>query len=143
MRREKRAGVHDLTPDIDETVSLGRRQFLNQLGVVVLTVQCLSANALDSGDWHRVTAEGLDDLLIHSSPGAFSHTHDLLIPIAVIKTPPRQGVQLTSSKAFLHQHAISLTQQELTSVSQGGTVVQKASSHVFVIALAKQSRPRT
>jgi hypothetical protein len=142
MRREKRTGVDDPTHDINETVSLDRRRFLNQLGVAVLTVQCLSANALDSGDWHRGTTGAPDDLLIHSGPGAFSHAHDLLIPMAVIETPPRQGVQLTSSKALLHRHPISLTQKELTTVSQGGTVVQKASSHVFLIALAKQSHPR-
>lgn len=128
--------------DIDDTVSLDRRQFLNQLGVAVLTVRCLSVKALDSEKWHRGTTGAYDDLLIHSGPGAFSHEHELLIPMAVIKTPPREGVQLTSSKAFLHRHPISLTQKELSSVSQGGTVVQKASSHVFVIALAKQSHPR-
>jgi hypothetical protein len=142
MRRKKRAEVYDLTHDIYETVSVDRRQFLNRLGIAVLTVQCLSANGLDSEDWHRGTTGAPDDLLIHSSPGAFSHEHDLLIPMAVIKTPPRQGVQLTSSKALLHRHPISLTQKELTTVSQGGTVIQKASSHVFVIALAKQSQPR-
>ncbi|MGH9884739.1 MAG: hypothetical protein ACREBE_04385 [bacterium] len=81
-------------------------------------------------------------MLIHSGPGAFSHEHDLLIPMAVIETPPREGIHLTSSKALLHRHSISLTQKELTTVRGGGTVVQKASSHVFVIALAKQSRPR-
>jgi hypothetical protein len=139
MRREKRAGVHDPTHDVDETVSLDRRQFLGQLGIAVLTVKCLPANALDSGAWHQGTTGAPDDLLIHSSPGAFSHEHDLLIPMAVIKTPPRQGVQLTSSKALLHRHPISLTQKELTTVNQGGTVVQKASSHVFLIALAKRS----
>ena len=143
MRQKKRAGVYDLTHEIYETVGLDRRRFLNQLGVAVLTVRCLSANALDSGDWHRGTAAAPDDLLIHSGPGAFSHEHDLLIPMAVIKTPPRQGVQLISSKALLHRHRIALTQKELTTVGQGGTVVQKASSHVFVIALAKQSNPRT
>lgn len=141
MRREKRTAVYDLTHDIDETVGLDRRQFLNQLGVAVLTVQCLSANALDLENAHRGTTTALDDLLIHSGPGAFSHEHELLIPMAVIKTPPRQGVQLISSKALLHRHRISLTQAELTTVSQGGTVIQKASSHVFVIALAKQSLP--
>ena len=142
MRREKRPGVHDPTHGVYETVSLDRRQFLNQLGIAVLTVQCLPANALDSGDWHQGTTGAPDGLLIHSGPGAFSHEHDLLIPMAVIKAPPRQGVQLTSSKALFHRHPISLTQEELTTVSQGGTVVQKASSHVFVIALAKQSSPR-
>ena len=141
MRREKRTGVYDLTHDVCETVSLDRRRFLNQLGVAVLTVRCFSVNAFDSGNWHWGATGAPDALVVRSGPGAFSHEHDLLIPMAVIKSPPRQGVQLTSSKALLHRHLISLTQAELTTVSQGGTVVQKASSHVFVIALAKQSRP--
>jgi hypothetical protein len=141
MRREKRADVHDPTHDAYEPVSQDRRQFLNQLGIAVLTVKCLSANALDSGDWLEGSTGAPDDLLIHSSPGAFSHEHDLLIPMAVIKTPPRQGIQLMSSKALLHRHPIALTQKELATVGQGRTVVQKASSHVFVIALAKHSHP--
>jgi hypothetical protein len=142
MRREKRAEVYDSTYDICETVSPDRRRFLKQLGVAVLTVQCVSASALDSNDWHQGTMGAPDGLLIHSGPGAFSHVHDLLIPMAVIDMPPRQGVRLTSSKALLHRHTISLTQKELTTVSQGGTVIQKASSHAFVIALAKQSHAR-
>ena len=140
MRREKRAGVYELTHDVHETASLDRRQFLNRLGVAVLTVQCLTANAFDSKNWYRGDAGAYDDLLIHSGPGAFSHEHELLIPMAAIGTPPPQGVHLTSSKAFLHRHSISLTQKELATVGAGGTVVQKASSHVFVIALAQQSR---
>ena len=39
-----------------------------------------------------------------------------------------------------HQHNISLTQNELAIVKQGGTVTQKASSHLFVIELAKQQK---
>jgi hypothetical protein len=48
-----------------------------------------------------------------------------------------QGANLTTTKALLHQHRIVLTQRELRNVNQGGTVIQRASSHVFVIALAK------
>ena len=78
-----------------------------------------------------------DDLIIESGPGAFHHVHYLRIPIAFLTTPPAQGAALTTTKAFLHQHRIVLTQEELRSVNQGGTVIQRASSHVFVIALAK------
>jgi hypothetical protein len=131
-----------VTHDVGETVGLDRRQFLHQFGVAVLTVRCLSTSPLDLEYWERGITDAPDDLVIHSGPGAFSHEHHLLIPMAVIKMPPREGVELTSSKALLHRHAISLTRNELTTVSQGGTVVQKASSHVFFIALANQSHPR-
>ena len=137
MRRENGADVHELTHDTDEIISLDRRRFLNELGMAVLTVRCLYANALGAGVWRQGAAGSDDDLIIHSGPGAFSHQHDLLIPMAMIKTPPREGVRLTSSKALLHRHTISLTRQDLTTVGAGGTVVQKASSHIFVIALAK------
>lgn len=142
MRRKRRADGDDLAHGVYPTISVDRRRFLNELGVVVLTVRCLPANALVSGDWRPSATGTPDDLLIHSSPGAFSHEHDLLIPMAVINAPPSQGVQLTSSKALLHRHHVSLTQKELVTVSQGGTVVQKASSHVFLIALAKRPAPR-
>ena len=66
------------------------------------------------------------------------HVHDLLIPYAVLNTPPPQGVELNSTQAFFHTHKVVLTQKELIIVNQGGTVTQKASSHLFVIALAKQ-----
>lgn len=78
-----------------------------------------------------------DDLIIESGPGAFHHVHYLRIPNALLTTPPAQGADLTTTKAFLHQHRIGLTQEDLRSVNRGGTVVQRASSHVFVIALAR------
>jgi len=59
-----------------------------------------------------------------------------LIPYAVLKAPPRQGVELTTTRALFHRHTIVLTQEQLILVNQGGMVTQKASSHLFVIALA-------
>ena len=82
--------------------------------------------------------EAADDLVIHSSSGFVPHAHDLLIPYAVLNAPPPQGVELNSTQAFFHTHKVVLTQKQLMAVSQGGTVTQKASSHLFVIALAKQ-----
>jgi len=38
---------------------------------------------------------------------------------------------------------IALTQQELVTVKQGGTVTPKASSHLFVIALARQQKRKS
>jgi hypothetical protein len=77
-----------------------------------------------------------DDLMIKSGPGAFHHVHYLRIPNAFLTAPPAHGAELTTTKALLHQHRIVLTQKELRDVNQGGTVIQRASSHVFVIALA-------
>ena len=123
--------IHRETGD-DEAIALDRRRFVQRVGIAVLTVQCLPLTAQAAG--HPPDDE---NLVIQSGPGAFGHVHDLLIPRAMLTTPPAQGVKLTSTTAFLHQHDITLTQKELTLVNQGGTVTRKASSHLFVIAWAR------
>jgi hypothetical protein len=99
--------------------------------MAVLTVQCLPLMA------HAETA---DDLVIQSGPGLFHHVHDLRIPYAILNAPPPEGIKLTSTQSLYHQHDIALSQKELAIVKQGGTVTQKASSHLFVIALAKPQK---
>jgi hypothetical protein len=39
---------------------------------------------------------------------------------------------------MFHMHQVVLTQEQLIIMNQGGTVNQKAGSHLFVIALAKR-----
>jgi len=117
-----------------------RREFLKGVGIAVLTVQCLPLVAHAS--WNRPT-EGMDtddNLIIESGPGLFRHVHDLLIPYAILNAPPSQGIKLTSTESMFHQHNITLTQNELVMVKQGGTVTQKASSHLFVIAMARRQK---
>ena len=120
-----------------KAIASDRRTFIEAVGLAVLTVQCLPLIAHASDSSPSDGKEATDNLIIPSGPGLLSHVHDLLVPYAVLKTPPVQGVQLTTTQGLLHRHTIALTQKELISVNQGGTVTQKASSHVFVIALAK------
>ena len=115
---------------------LERRAFLSGVGVAILTLQCLPLTAHAAGRSLGDDNDAENDLIIHSGPGAFGHVHDLAVPHAVLRTPPREGVELTSSKAFLHTHRISLSQGDLVTVSKGGTVSKRGSSHLFVIALA-------
>ena len=129
--------VHHSIENVNEALASDRRKFIQGLGIAVLTVQCLPLIAHAAGN-RRDTKEAGDNLIIQSSPGLFDHVHDLLIPYALLKAPPLEGVQLTSTQAMLHRHDIALSQKELTIVNQGGTVTQKASSHRFVIALAKE-----
>lgn len=75
-----------------------------------------------------------DDVSIRSTPGLFDHVHDLVVPRSVLVAPPREGVVLTSTRSFLHEHEIALTRDQLLLVHRGGTVVERASSHRFVIA---------
>jgi hypothetical protein len=64
--------------------------------------------------------------------------HDLLIPYAVLKAPPLQGVELKTTQTMLHVHTVALTQKDLITVNQGGVVTAKGGSHLFVIVLAKR-----
>ena len=119
---------------------MDRRDFVRGVGVAVLTVQCLPLMAHASANRPGDGTERAEDLTIQSGPGLFRHVHELRIPYAVLHAPPPQGITLTTTESLYHQHNIALTQNELAIVTQGGTVTQKASSHLFVIALAKQQK---
>jgi hypothetical protein len=119
---------------------MDRREFVRGVGMAVLTVQCLPLMAHASANPPTDGTERTDDVIIQSGPGLFRHVHDLRIPYAVLDAPPPQGIKLTTTESLYHQHNIALTQNELAIVRQGGTVTQKASSHLFVIALAKQQK---
>ncbi len=122
---------------------LDRREFIKGVGVAVLTVQCLPLIACASGNSPTDSNEAADNLIIHSGPGFVPHTHDLLVPYAVLKAPPPQGVKLESTRALFHTHILVLTQEQLISVNQGGTVTAIGGSHHFVIALADGLGDRT
>jgi hypothetical protein len=124
--------------DVAETIALNRRMFIWGIGFAVLKVQCLPLTAHASGKTPNESSEAADSLVIHSSSGFVPHVHDLLIPYAVLNAPPLQGVELKTTEALCHAHRMVLTQKELITVNQRGTVTQKASSHVFVIALPKR-----
>ena len=119
---------------------MDRREFVRGVGMAVLTVQCLPLMAHASLNPPTDGKERADDLIIQSGPGLFRHVHDLLIPFAVLNVPPPDGIKLTTTESLYHQHNIALTRNELTTVKQGGTVTQKASSHLFVIALARKEQ---
>jgi len=133
----KRSGRAKMSVIDDIPVDCDRRTFLRGLGLAVLAVQSLALIGCESGDPPIDDKMAVDNLIMKSSPGAFDHVHDLLIPYALLRIPPSEGVKLLSTKSFFHRHEIALTQEELTTVNQGGSVTRKASSHLFVIALAK------
>jgi hypothetical protein len=145
--------VHYLGDDVDAAIAfytklfdfevgpemnqgMDRRRFIEAVGVAVLTVQFLPLIAHASGKSPSDGNEAADNLIIHSGPGFIPHTHDLLIPYAVLNAPPLQGVKLETTKALFHRHILVLTQEQLIIVNQGGTVTGKGGSHLFVIALA-------
>ena len=131
--------VQDRTVEgVDKAIALDRRKFIKGVGFAVLTAQCLSLTACASGNSPGDGNQAADNLIIHSSAGTFSHVHDLLIPYAVLNAPPLQGIELKTTKAMFHEHQVALTQEQLIIMNQGGTVNQKAGSHLFVIALARR-----
>ena len=129
--------VQHMVDGVDEAIALDRRKFIKGVGFVVLTAQCVSLIACASGHSPSDGNKAADNLIIHSSPGTLSHVHDLLIPYAFLNAPPLQGVELKTTQAMFHMHQVALTQEHLIIVKQGGTVTQKAGSHLFVIALAR------
>ncbi|MFM9904203.1 MAG: hypothetical protein ACKVQJ_06490 [Pyrinomonadaceae bacterium] len=114
-----------------------RRTFLQGLGIAVLAVQSLALTGCESGGPPIDDKLKVDNLIMQSSRGTFDHVHDLLIPYALLRTPPSEGVKLLSTKSFFHRHEVELTQEELTTVNRGGSVTRKGGSHLFVIALVK------
>jgi len=113
---------------------MDRRRFINGVGVALLTVQVLPwiAHASASPSDGNIAAE---NLIIHSGPGFVPHTHDLLVPYALLKVPPREGVKLESTMSLFHTHDVVLSQEQLIAVNHGGTVTAFGGSHTFVIAL--------
>ena len=114
--------------------AMDRRKFIEGVSVAVLTVQLLPLIAHASGNSASDGNEAADNLIIHSGPGFIPHVHDLLIPYAVLNAPPLQGVELETTTALFHTHDVVLTQEQLITVNQGGTVTTKGGSHLFVIA---------
>ena len=125
---------------IDEDITADRRKFLKGVGLAVLTVQSMPLIAHASGDSAGDGNDAANNLSIHFTPGLFSHVHDLLIPYAVLKTPPAQGVELQTTQAMFHRHTVKLTPEQLLTVSRGGSVAGRASSHRFVITLANRGQ---
>jgi len=129
--------------DRSEMVDVGvdRREFIKGVGAAVLTVQCLPLIACAAGDSRGDSDEAADNLIIHSGPGFVPHVHDLLIPYAMLKAPPLQGVVLETTRSLFHTHDVVLTQEQLIIVSHGGAVNKIGGSHLFVIALRTDRTP--
>jgi len=122
--------------DVEDVIAFDRRRFFREAGVAALALQFLPLVAHASGNSPADGKEAAENLIIHTGPGLMSHVHDLLIPYAVLKAPPLQGVELTTTQALFHRHTVALTQEQLKTVNRGGAVTKKASSHLIVIALA-------
>ena len=141
MTKPNNTAPEQFNTDGDDSgaIALDRRTFVKGAGFAVLTVQCLSLMSCASAKSQSYVNQAADNLIIHSSGGFPAHVHDLLIPYAVLKAPPLQGVELKTTQAMLHAHKVVLTQTDLITVNEGKTVTAKAGSHIFLITSAKRS----
>ncbi len=123
-------------------MNLKRRQFLKTLGVSVVTLQVIpvllkKASAQMNSPEFNCGAE----LNILSGPSAYAplpgHFHYLNIETAIFKNPPTQGVKIMTSIAYLHQHQVILSQEQLLKVAQGDTITVEDSvkDHHYEIKL--------
>lgn len=122
-----------------------RRRFIKGIGgvgVALLTVWWLPSIARSSGSSASDGDESDKNLIIHSGPGFVPHTHDLLIPYAVLSAPPIQGIKLQSTSALFHAHDVVLSEKQLIAVNHGRTITAFGGSHTFVIALAHGTSDR-
>jgi hypothetical protein len=116
-----------------------RREFLLVLGYAVLAVHVLPLTACDS----TPEAAPPDNLTVTSSSnsklGAWAaHSHLLHVPLRLLRTPPRGGVTLSTTRKFFHSHEVTLTEAQLLTVARGETVEVAASggAHTFAIQWA-------
>ena len=114
-----------------------RRRVLLQAGVAVFAAWCLPSNSAASESAPRLKPVGTGNLVIRSGSGFVPHTHDLVIPYAILRAPPPRGVKLISTNSFLHTHEVVLTQAQLVAVIHGETVIATGGSHTFAIALGR------
>lgn len=113
-----------------------RRGVIAGVGLALLSLQVLAPAARAAEPSPAGGDPSAGALIIRSGQGFVPHTHDLWIPYAVLRTPPREGVTLTSTPARGHTHEVALSHDDLAAVNRGGTVSVKGGSHTFVVALA-------
>jgi hypothetical protein len=97
---------------------MNRRKFLIGLSIALIAgpaTLSLKGCGKSSSENAAVPA---DSFSVTSSLVA-GHTHNVVIPFADLATPPSGGKTYTSDGS--HQHQITLTQQQLTDINNGGT----------------------
>ncbi len=122
-----------------------RRNFLLQLGGVALAAQAFplrKAQANSSAE--ALTVRSGESRLVPQT----HHYHFLSVPAEVIINPPAEGFVVSSSLdqepnhpwLHTHFHKIRLTQAQLLTIKQGGSIAAEDSvgDHQWVISIANQ-----
>lgn len=117
-----------------------RRHVLKLLGYAALSVSILPL-AVGACAEETETAPA-DSLAVNASRNSklgrwAYHSHVLYVPLELFRTPPRQGVTLSTTRTYLHSHEVALTQAQLVTVARGDTVqvTDSNGAHTFSIEL--------
>jgi hypothetical protein len=118
---------------------LNRREFLVTLLVTPLIPACGSSSELDAttdiaGTTPGPTCDGAGE----TSTVSQGHTHTLCVALAVLTSPPAEGATFLTSTVSGHLHRVTLTEGQLATIDQGGSVTVTSTSdaghsHDFVV----------
>jgi len=98
---------------------MDRRKFLIGLGIALIAgpaVVSLKGCGKSSSDNAAAPANSFS---VTSNPDNTGHTHNVIIPLADLATPPSGGQTYTSDGS--HQHQITLTHEQLADINSGGS----------------------
>ncbi|HSB33381.1 MAG TPA: hypothetical protein VLG39_02885 [Nitrospirota bacterium] len=98
---------------------MDRREFLIGLGIALVAgPAAISLNSCGSSSSSGSPAPA-NTFSVTSNPDNTGHSHNVFIPFADLTNPPAGGQTYTSDGSHVHQ--ITLTQQQLTDINNGGS----------------------
>ena len=101
---------------------MDRRKFLIGLGIALIAgPAAISLKGCGGSSSSDNTAAPANSFSVTSNPDNTGHTHNVVILFADLTTPPSGGKTYTSTISGGHVHQITLTQQQLTDINNGGT----------------------
>jgi hypothetical protein len=118
--------------------TLTRRELLSQSTVLLLVPLAGVSGACSSGSGGSSSNSSCDGVF-ETSTVTNNHTHTLCVPSTDLSSPPSSGMTYTTSFDDGHSHTVTLTQAQLTTISDGGSVTVTTSSpapHDFTISKA-------
>lgn len=100
--------------------NMERRKFLIGLGITLIAGPAvISLKGCGGGSSSDNAAAPANGFSVTSNPDNTGHTHNVTILLTDLTAPPAGGKTYTSDGS--HQHQITLSQQQLTDVNNGGS----------------------
>ena len=120
-------------------IRTGRREMMTStliaLPAGLFLVSCSSSSS-DGGDDPAAPPTKSGSIVVYTSSMVQSHSHTFGVEASALATPPTDGVSGSTSADGGHTHSVSVTAQQLQSVSAGQSVKVTTTStgghtHVF------------